>query len=221
MAFRITIIAILLFVGTSMSIIGQTDEPVSPSENNPKAIELIKQAISLESAMQFMSAIDKYKEVLKLEPKDFAAMASIAGNYGNLGQAEEEVSWAQKAIDTSPKYWQGYISLGNGLGMQKKFELAKNAFEKAAELPPKDPLPIYSLGVVAEGQRDFQKALVLYKKSIELDPKFQNGFFGAAAMYAQLKQFAEAKVLLNKLLEINPKDDDARQMLHQIEQEKP
>jgi len=40
-------------------------------------------------------------------------------------------------------------------------------------------------------------------------------------MHANLKQYAEAKVLLNKLLEINPKADDARQMLRQIESEKP
>ena len=212
---------LLLIAASYISATAQSDEPVSPSENNPKALELIKQALRLESAMLYVRAIDKYKEVLKLEPKDFAAMGSIAGNYGNLGNAEEEVSWAQKAIDTSPRFWQGYISLGNGLGMQNKFEPAIKAFQKAAELAPKNPLPIYSLGVVAEGQHDFKKALDLYKKSIELDPKFENGLFSAAAMYANSKQFAEAKALLNKLLELNPKNEDARQMLAHIEREKP
>lgn len=212
---------VLLFTVVCISAIGQTDEPVSPSEKNPKAVELIKQAIMLEDAMMLPSAIDKYKEVLKLEPKDFAAMNTIAGLYGKQGDAVQEVVWAQRAIDTSPKYWKGYINLGNGLAMQDKIDASIRAFQKAAEIAPKETLPIYSLGVVAENQRDLKKALEFYKKSIELDPKFENGLFSAAAMHANLKQFAEAKALLKKLLAINPKDTDAQQMLQQIESEKP
>ena len=218
---KIICIGVLFFVTGCISIMGQTDEPVSPSEKNPKAVELIKQAIMLEDAMMLVSAIDKYKEVLKLEPKDFAAMNTIAGLYGKEGNAAQEVVWAQKSIDTSPRYWQGYINLGNGLGMQDKFDAAIKAYQKAAEIAPKDPLPIYSLGVIAENQHNFTKALDLYKKSVELDPKFENGLFSAAAMHANLKQFAEAKALLKKLLAINPKDTDAQQMLQQIEREKP
>jgi tetratricopeptide (TPR) repeat protein len=211
-------ICILLAIG-HISANAQAGAPVNPSEKNPKAIELIKEAMRLESAMLFAGAIDKYKEVLKLEPKDFAAMNTIAGLYGNLGQPEQEVVWAQKAVDTSPKYWQGYINLGNGLAMQSKFDTANKSYQKALELAPNDPLPVYSLGVVAENQRDIKKALDLYKRSIELDPKFEDGLFSAAAMHANLKQFPEAKALLNKLLAINPKAEDARQMLQQIEKE--
>jgi len=104
----------LVFAVGCISVVGQTGEPISPSENNPKAGELIKQAIVLEDSMMLVTAIAKYKEVLKLEPKDFAAMNTIAGLYGKLGDPEQEVVWAQKAIDTSPRYWKGYINLGNG-----------------------------------------------------------------------------------------------------------
>lgn len=215
------IILITLFAFLSALVLAQTKEPVSPSESNPKAAELVKQALHLESAMMFKSAIDKYKEVLKLEPKDFVAMNSIAGLCGILEQPEQEVIWAQRSINTNSKYWKAYINLGNGLAMQGKFEAANQSFLKAAEAAPKDPLPAYSLGVVAENQRDLKKALEFYKKSIELDPKFENGLFSAAAMYANMKQFEEAKTLLNRLLEINPKAEDARQMLEEIGREKP
>ncbi len=215
----IAVTILLIAVGCTVAI-GQTD-PVFPSEKNPKAVELIKQAMMLEAAMMLPSAIDKYKEVLKLEPKDSAAMNTIAGLYGRLGNAEQEIVWAQKAVDTSPEYWKGYVNLGNGLAMQGKFDAAIKAFQKAAEIAPKDPLPVYSLGVVAENQRDLKKALEFYKKSVELDAKFESGLFSAAAMHANLRQFVEAKALLKKLLAINPKDEDAQQMLQQIEREKP
>jgi tetratricopeptide (TPR) repeat protein len=214
--------AVCIFVGLSgLSVGAQVDEPASPSEKNPKALELIKRAVALEDGIMLESAIDTYKEVLKLEPKDFAAMNTIAGLYGKLGEAKEETVWAQRAIDTSPKFWKAYINLGNGLAIQGKFELAIVAYKKAAELAPKDPLPLYSLGVVEENREKFAEALALYKRAIELDPKFEAGLFNAAAMHANLKQFTEAKKLLSTLLEINPNDRDAKQMLQAIEREKP
>lgn len=202
------------------SAICQVDQQ-SPSEKNPKAVELIKQALLLENGGMFEQAIAKYKEVLKLEPKDFAAMNTIAGLYGKLENPTEEVIWAKKAIDINPKYFQARINYGNGLAMQGKFEAANVAYQEAAKLAPKSPLPIYSQGVVAENQNRFQDALSLYKKSVEIDPKFEDGLFSAAAMHANLKQFTEAKTLLRKLLELNPRAEDARQMLNAVEREKP
>jgi tetratricopeptide (TPR) repeat protein len=105
--------------------------------------------------------------------------------------------------------------------LQGKFDSAIQAYQKAEKIAPKEPLPVYSLGVVAENQNDFAKALDFYKRSVDLDPNFEDGLFSEAAMYAALKQFAEAKAVLNKLLQINPKAEDARQMLLQIEKEKP
>ena len=215
-------IVLLMIVGLVPAILfAQTDEQISPSNGNPKAVELIKKAILFEDAGLFARAIETYKEVLKLEPKDFAAMSTIAGLYGKLEDPENEVIWAQKAIDTNPKFFQAFINHGNGLAMQGMFEKAILSYQKAEKLAPKNPLPIYSQGVVAENKRDIAGALKCYNRSVELDPKFRDGLFSAAAMHANLKQFAEAKVLLNKLLELNPNDGDARQMLRQIEREKP
>lgn len=220
MKIRLFLVSILVSGLLVTSLRAQTDDQESPSEKNPKAVELIKQAILLEDSKQFARAIAKYEEVLKLEPKDFAAMATIAGLYGKMEMPKEEVIWAKKAIDTNPKFYQAHINHGNGLAMQGLFSDALKSYDAAAKLAPTNPLPVYSMGVVAEEQRDLPKALTYYKRSIELDPKFEDGLFSAAAMHANLKQFAEAKALLKKLLEMNPKDEDARQMLAQIEREK-
>ncbi len=199
----------------------QEAQQVSPSEKNPKAVELIKRALILEDTMQFQKAVEVYKEVLKLEPKDFAAMNTIAGLYGKLENPAEEVVWAKKAIDSNPKYFQAHINYGNGYAMQGKFDEALKAYQDAAKLAPKSPLPIYSQGVVAENQGRFREALELYRKSFEIDPKFEDGLFSAAAMHANLKQFAEAKTLLKKILQLNPDAADAREMLQAVEREKP
>ncbi len=210
---------LLLTFILGVSAFGQTKERVSPSLKNPQARELIKRAIELENAQMFESAIDAYKEVLKLAPKDFAAMTTIAGIYGRLGNAKQEIIWAKKAVEINPKFMNAYINYGNGLALQQKFDEAVKAYKKAEKLAPKNPLPVYSLGVIAENQEKLKEALSLYKKSIELDPKFENGLFNAAAMYANLKQYDEAIVLLKKLLDLNPQAEDAKQMLQTIERD--
>src|SRR4051794_15496042 len=116
---------------TYLPAISQSADPISPSEKNPKTIALIKEAIKMEDADQFEGAIEKYKEVLRIEPRDFAAMNTIAGLYGNLNQPDQEVIWAQKAFDINSKYWKALINLGNGLGMQGKFDAAITAYQKA------------------------------------------------------------------------------------------
>lgn len=212
--------AAILAVFCWQSAISQ-DHQQTPSEKNPKAVEVIKQALLLENAGQFEQAIAKYQEVLKLEPKDFAAMTSIAGLFGRLQMPIEEEAWALKAIAANPKYFPAHINYGNGLAMQGKFDSAIKAYREAGRLAPKSPLPIYSQGVVAENQDRFEEALALYKKALEIDPKFEDGLFSAAAMHANLKQFSDAKVLLKKLLDLNPQAEDARQMLEAIDRKKP
>jgi tetratricopeptide (TPR) repeat protein len=218
---KLAFVILMLIFSLVQSANSQVEEQISPSEKNPRAMDLIRKALVLEEAMMFERAIEVYKEVLKIEPKDFAAMNSIAGLYGKLANPAEEVMWAKKAMDTNPKFYQSYINYGNGFAMQGKFDDALRAYQDAEKLAPKSPLPVYSQGVVAENQRRFTEALGFYKKSIDLDPKFEDGLFSAAAMHANLRQFAEAKVLLSRLLVLNPKAEDAREMLRAIEREKP
>lgn len=210
--------AFVFLVIAATVVPGQSDAQ-SPSEKSPKAIVLVKEALSLEESGQVTAAITKYKEVLKLESKDFVAMNSVAGLYGVEQKPAEQVLWAQKALDVNPKYWKALINLGNGHAVQGKFELAITAFKKAHELVPKEPIPVYSLGVVAENRNQLKEALAYYLNSVEIDTKFENGLFSAAAMHATLKQFKEAKALLLRLLEINPGDAEARGMLQAVERE--
>jgi tetratricopeptide (TPR) repeat protein len=219
MYFASIFIALLVLSVGSSAYSQKSTEPVSPSDTNPKAAVKVKEAISLEDSGRFEEAIEKFKEVLQIEPKDFMAMNSIAGLHGVLRDPVQQVLWAQRSFDTNSNYWQALINLGNGHAVQGKFDLASGAFEKARSLAPKDPLPIYSLGVLAENRDQIKEALAYYLKAIELDPKFQNGLFSAAAMHASLRQFSEAKNLLTRLLQIEPRDQDARQMLAAIERD--
>jgi tetratricopeptide (TPR) repeat protein len=182
--------------------------------------KLIKEGLAREDAGDLKGAIEINQKILQLDPRNIYAMNMIAGLLGKLGEFEQEMAWAQKAIAINPQFDLAYINKGNALAGLKRYNEAAEAFNKAIRINPKDPLGIYSLGVLEEEQGNFKKALEFYRQSIQIDPKFENGYFNLAAMHANLKQFDEAIAALKKLIELNPQSEDAKAMLRQIEKER-
>lgn len=185
---------------------------------NDQIRPLIEKSIQAEDAGNYKEAIKLDQKILTLEPNSFEATNSIAGLYGLLGQFDQEILWANKAIKIAPSNFNGYINLGNALAGTGDMKGAELSYMKARQLGPDAPLPIYSLALLSEQSGDEKKAAILYEKSIELDPKFENGYLNLAALYANQKQFGVALDYLNRLLIINPKNGDAIAMKRQIDQ---
>lgn len=214
---------LFLAASTALALLGCAtpgrEKAPSPT-TEARVAELVRREILLEESNLWQSALDTNLEILKLEPRNTAAMNVIAGIHGTLGEFEEEVTWARKALAIDPRYEPAYINLGNGLSGLGRLAEARAAFEKAAELAPRDPLAVYSLGVFAESQGDFAQALGFYDRSVALDDRFENGHFNRAAMLANLKRFDEAIAALHKVLELSPGRQDAQEMLRRIEEDK-
>ncbi len=213
-------ISLLLLIGAAAAS-AQKEASDCTLPKDPAIATLVKQALLQEDKNDLAGAIETDKKILAIDAKNECAMTAAAGLYGKLGEFEQEVIWAKKAVEANPKFINAYINLGNGYALQGKLKEAAESYNKAAAIEPNNPLPIYSLGVLAEQQDKFQEALSLYQRSVRLDPKFEDGYFNLAAMYANLKRFDEAKAALKKLLEINPAAEDAKAMLRRIESIKP
>jgi tetratricopeptide (TPR) repeat protein len=194
-------------------------QPAPDAETSRKAgiLELVKQGFAREDAGDLKGAIGIYQKILVLDPKSVAAMTSIAGLHGKLGEAEQELAWTDKAIAINPRFQHAYINRGNALMALGRLDDAKAAYEKAVALDPKDPIAVYSLGVLAEQRKDFAAAVGFYARSVELDPKFENGYFNLAVAHANLGHWDDAIAAMKKTLEINPDAEDAKAMLPRLE----
>jgi predicted TPR repeat methyltransferase len=191
--------------------------PDGAASQNAQALVLREQAFALEDAGDAKGAIGVYEKMLQLEPNDVAAMNSIAGSNGKLGDFQQQLAWADRAIARNPRFQPAYINRGNALAALGKPDAARAAYDKAAELDPKDPIAVYSLGVLAEQRKDFASAAELYGKSVALDPKFESGYFNLAMAQANLGHWDDAIAALKKLLELDPNDREAKAMLAHLE----
>jgi tetratricopeptide (TPR) repeat protein len=196
-------------------------EELRAGSRDPRTVSLLTQAFALEDQQRFAEAIERYKQILSIEPNNQRIVAptyvSIAGCYGRLQRFAEQVSWALKAVAATPGYPNSHLVLGNGYMAQGQLERAAQEFAKVAELAPQQPDGYYSQGLVAEQQRNWKEAERLYRKAVEVAPSFVDAHFNLAALAANQKDFAQATKELRRVLEIDPLADDARQMLKRIE----
>ncbi len=188
-------------------------------QDTPKTKELIKQALVYEQNGDIQNAIITHEKILKTNSKSFQSANTIAGLYGQLGNSENEISWAKKAIEINPKYCMAYINLGNGYALKNDSVKANEYYKIADKLEPSNPLPPYSIGVMEESNGNFKSAISYYEQSVLRDKTFENGYFNLAAAYANIKDFKNADKNIKKVLELNPNASDAQEMQKHISKE--
>lgn len=183
----------------------------------PNVRAMSAQALEAESRGDIAGAIDINKKILETQPANVCSINSIAGLYGRVGQYDNEMLWAQKAIDIDKNYGLAYINYGSALASQGKLAEAKQAYKTAAQLNPKSAIPVYNLGVIADKQNDYVTAIQLYQNAIALNPKLEDAYYNMGIDYVNLKKYPEAIAAFKKVLSLNPKAEDARKMLTKLE----
>src|SRR5437867_1662652 len=100
---RINKLTLAIILSATISVVAQEPgmhgqphgQPQGEESENEVSIRLLnKEALSLEYAGNLEGAIDANKKILELDPKDIFTINTIAGLYGKLGKAEEEIDWA-------------------------------------------------------------------------------------------------------------------------------
>lgn len=184
----------------------------------PNIKAMSAQALAAENSGDLVGAIDINKKILETQPSNVCSMNSMAGLYGRLGQYDDEILWAQKAINVDKNYSPAYINYGSALASKGQLAEAKKAYEAAAQLNPKSAIPIYNLGILADKQNDYATAIQFYQNAIALDPKSEDAYYNLGIDYINLKKYPEAIAAFKKVLSLNPKAEDAKKILTELEQ---
>ncbi|MHB2154308.1 tetratricopeptide repeat protein [Calditrichota bacterium GD2] len=133
-------------------------EPISKViEKKPTKAAYLLRAEAYESLNKNFKAINDYKAILKMDPKDVDIMLRISVNYRLENEFSKAEFWIKKALATKPGYGLAYITLGELYEAavpycQEKLKRKKTAYE--------DKLV-------------YQKAYEAYKKA-EKDPAFRS-----------------------------------------------
>ncbi len=107
-------------------------ESLNPDSPNVRlAAGLLKETTS-----QYEQALEDYRRVQELQPRNVEAFRRIAGVYDKLGMRSEAIAAYQKAIELDPGYYGEYHALGVFYYYHGNYEEAAEQFNKSIERAP-------------------------------------------------------------------------------------
>lgn len=160
---------------------------------NAYMVQYIPGAESEENVRMAQMAHDQYMEVLKQNPNDKVALASIALLYFNKKELDKAEEWYRKLIAVDPKSKEALYTIGV-IAWTKTFQPRMEVRARLG-MKPEDPGPIKdkkaredlkakNLPVIEEGLKNLQNAL-------EVDPEYDDAMAYVNLLYRERADLAD------------------------------
>lgn len=150
--------------------------------------------------------------ILMHSPDDVQALSLMANIAADLGQVEEGLRWADKAIAADPSAAAPYYCKGRLWDLAGRLDQAEASYRKVLDLDPGNARAHNNLGYVLALQSRHDEALVCYRQALQLDP----GLAEANQNFAGLTSDVQAReTAINAyLVQIRNNPADARAHLN-------
>jgi len=126
--------------------------------------------------MQFDTAIESYKQALKINP-DYAKTYNNMGNaLRDKGDLEAAIDSYQRALKIKPDYANAYYNMGNSLKDKGSLEAAIDSFKQALKIKPDFAEAYNSVGVALNDKGDSESAIDSYKNAIKIKPDYADAY---------------------------------------------
>lgn len=196
---KIIFLIFILFFAVFCNIYAQDD----PS--NPKAVELFIEAKTLELKDNYLGAISKYNDALKIE-KAAGIYFALSRLYTNVTQHQKALEYGLEAIKINPNNLEykeqvsdTYIILGD---YTNAIKYLKDIYEKR----PDDINIIYNMGRMYEAIKMPSEALKYYENITENYQYDETVLLRMADIYEGFSDYANTAATVEKLLVLNPTD---------------
>jgi tetratricopeptide (TPR) repeat protein len=156
-------------------------------------------------------AADLCQRALAIDPVHADSLCLMGEICLQLGQFDQAVEWAARAVRTEPKA--AYVStLGTVLLRAGRLEEALKAFEKAISIEPENAEFWKNFGAVLIDLGHPDQAFLALQQALKLRPRYVDAAnLHGLALYKQ-QRYAEALEYFNLSLEVEPAQADALQV---------
>lgn len=186
-----------------LAILGVSSSQDMPE--NPKAVELFIEAKTFELKDNYLAAIDKYNQALKIE-KAAGIYFALSKLYSNVTQHQKALDLGLEAIRINPDNLDykehlsdTYIILGD---YQNALKYLQDIYAKR----PDDINIIYNIGRMYEALKMPSEALKYYENITENYQYDETVLLRMADIYESFKDYANTAATVEKLLVLNPTD---------------
>ena len=147
-------------------------------------------ARTYEMQRKYHQAVSHYKDVLAMEPNNYAVMNNISSMLIHLGSYEDSMRYAQRALEIRKDYVPSLVNLGIDYSYLGKASESESYFRRALTIEPANHYALLNLALLYEKQSAFDKADQYYARlSQEGDAQ---GYLGSARIAEKQNRIADA-----------------------------
>jgi len=137
-------------------------------------------------------ALDVYQQMVKINPRDHDARATIGNLRMQLGDVDGAIAEFRQLLDFDVDNADAWFNLGYLLETRNELAEAERAFGRAAHLNPSHDRAWYGLGLVLIRTDRLREAIDVLKKNTRLQPFSPYGWYQLGMTYHHLGESGEA-----------------------------
>ncbi len=152
--------------------------------------EHLEQAKQLKQSSKIEEALEKYQDILQLNPNFVPALNQLAEIYKSQEKFDRAITYYQHITKLRPKNGQFHVKLARAMMAQKNLQGAMAHYQKAIALQPKQPVWVYvGWGDALNQNGQIEEAIAAYQKAIELNPTAIPALSKLAELYRNQKEY--------------------------------
>ncbi|MDD5750132.1 MAG: tetratricopeptide repeat protein [Candidatus Pacebacteria bacterium] len=165
-------------------------------------------------------AIKSFEAALKLEPKNPVFLTEL----GKLELADkkndEAKDFFQQAVAIKPDYVDAHLQMAFLEDEEGSKQEAQGRLENLVRLSPFSVDAHFQLGRIYFNSGEYDKAQEQFQTVLALYPNHSNSLYSLALVYEKEGEKDKALELLNRVLELNPGNQDVKQKISAVKNEK-
>lgn len=181
-----------------------------------KINEQFDAALALYKGGRLDESIQRWHEILNLEPNYTDALYSLGTTLLEKGDFQESIHQFQKVLNLDPQDARARINLAIGLFAQGDLDSALTEFEQVLKNEPANIQAYTGIGSVylqkaekENSDKDRMVAQNIYQKALSLDPHSADALHGIGLTFWQLAKYTEAIDFLIAAVAADPTDEAA------------
>lgn len=120
---------------------------------------------------EYDSAVEKFKEALRRDPRNTIAAYNLAHTYALAGRTEEAMVGFRRTLQISPYESKALTGLGIAYQLRGDMKQAMAEYESALQINPSDWTALANLGSASLSRGNSDRAIAYLKRALEINPK--------------------------------------------------
>ncbi len=194
--------------------VGLTQKLIAMGQKNAQVYYL--EGISYRQLGKQKEAVTDLENAGNLEPTNISVLSALANIYLSTNRGSDAERVAIRATKFNPNDKEAFLTYGEVLANEGKFDQARTQLETAAKLDPKDPEPFLIEAETYERQQAIALASSEYDRALAVDPKNQRAELGKARILVQGHEIKAAVALYSQVLTQLTTDSDRVAIMDEI-----